>query len=127
MEELVEYIREMPTVPGDPSDAKEPWKRALGENEAVLLPKKHCAFKGCAWKGRSDEELQAHLAQRHWSVLSPLAEMLSGFYPEVDRLWSVYLELLATKAARVARPHVCTCEHVYLLTGSQNRYTTWFC
>ena len=67
--EIARHIRHLPTIPADPSDAGRPWKEAVDDQQAVVLPQKHCAFSGCAWEGSTDDEFYQHLAEDHMHVL----------------------------------------------------------
>ena len=49
LSELASAIRQDPTVPADPDHNEGPLKAVFDDNQAVLLPPKHCAFKGCMW------------------------------------------------------------------------------
>ena len=62
---------------------------------SIVLPIKHCAFRGCAWHGSNDEELITHLEESHKEQLQPAADLLPSQYEEKLRLFSVYSEAVA--------------------------------
>ena len=68
---LSELFRKYPTLPADPTNACEHMEEAHDDTSALLLPRKHCAFKGCNWNGSDDMELLKHINERHLSALSP--------------------------------------------------------
>ena len=102
LEKLSRCLREEPTVPADPGDLEKPWAAALLEDAAVQLPKKHCAFKGCAWIGSSDEELYAHVAHDHGGVVDRVAKLLPACFSQEERRAGAYNEAIATLVRRGA-------------------------
>lgn len=42
-------LREDPTIPADPQESTLPWGAATGDDVGLVLPTKHCAFRGCLW------------------------------------------------------------------------------
>ena len=89
-------MREVPTVPADPLDPGKPWAAAFREDAAVELPKKHCAFKGCLWKGSLDETLLRHLAAVHGEAVDGVAKLLPMCYAPAERRFAAYNEAIAT-------------------------------
>ena len=87
----------MPTIPADPSDAKKPWKEAVDDKQAVVLPQKHCAFIGCAWEGSNDDELYKHVAEDHMHVLVDAMDFLPSCFSADERMRAVYHEGIADK------------------------------
>ena len=66
--EIARHIRDLPTIPADPSDAGRPWKEALDDQQAVVLPHKLCALIGCAWDGPTDDEPYKHVSEQHMHI-----------------------------------------------------------
>ena len=95
--EIVEHIREKPTIPADPENAQEPWRLALRSDIALQLPSKHCAFKGCVWTGEDDRHLYKHTREKHGLILEKAAQLLSIAFPEEHRMEAVYNEAIAEK------------------------------
>ena len=85
-----------PTVPADPDDASKPWAIAMVEDAAVQLPRAHCAFKGCAWSGDTDDEREQHLEEVHAGAIERVAELLPACYSRRERFTGAYSEAIAT-------------------------------
>ena len=47
--EVASALREDPTIPADPQESTLPWGAATREDVGLVLPSKHCAFRGCSW------------------------------------------------------------------------------
>jgi hypothetical protein len=94
---LVSCLRDSPTIPADPDNPDVAWKAALDDATAVILPRKHCAFRGCAWEGKVDEELYQHIGTEHRGALYEAVQELPRCYEEKERLLSVYNEAIAEK------------------------------
>ena len=77
--------------------SEKPWKKAVDDKQAVVLPPKHCAFIGCAWEGSIDDELYQHLAQVHMHVLADAMDLLPSCFSADERMRSVYHEGIAEK------------------------------
>ena len=45
-------FRDHPTLPGDPANPLEEFPASASRETALLLPSKHCAFRGCSWCGK---------------------------------------------------------------------------
>jgi hypothetical protein len=105
LEELSDHIRKHPTVPADSDDTSEPMRQAFDDSLAVLLPRKHCAFKNCTWKHdwsdatvadgprRDDEKLLAHVMESHKGS----ADLLPGCFSLRERVFATCDEAIAVK------------------------------
>ena len=76
LQRVAAMIRDDPTLPAGVETPLVPYADALREDCAVELPRKHCAFRGCAFCGQTQEDLDQHLADAHADVLVPVAKML---------------------------------------------------
>ena len=76
LQRVAAMIRDDPTVPAVVEAPLVPDADALREDCAVELPRKHCAFRGCAFRGQTQEDLDRHLADAHADVLVPVAKLL---------------------------------------------------
>ena len=76
LQRVAAMIRDDPTLPAVVETPLVPYADALREDCAVELPRKHCAFRGCAFCGQTQEALDQHLADAHADVLVPVAKML---------------------------------------------------
>ena len=73
-------LRSEPTVP----------LRSVGDHEAALLPRKHCAFEGCAWGGDCDRELYDHVAAAHGGALGTVVDLMPAWHPIGARREAAY-------------------------------------
>ena len=70
-------LRSNPLVPADPNDSKceTDWSDV---QSGVVLPRAHCAFKGCSWVNDSkdywEDNLEQHVKVRHSQIMQ-LAEI----------------------------------------------------
>ena len=86
----------------------QPYGLALREDAAVVLPKKHCAFKGCSWSGSRGGDLAEHLAVKHSKLLDEVAILLPVEPGRdvaddlADRRMSAYSEAIAVVVRRGA-------------------------
>ena len=46
-------------------------EEARDDSTALLLPRKHCVFKGCAWNGSDVMALVQHIHENHLAALTP--------------------------------------------------------
>ena len=98
LERLAQRLRSLPTIPE--MEAQD-YKRMFLEDEAVRLPAKHCAFKGCCFSAEDNEALSAHLWEAHAHDLEEPANLLTssmyGSDVKGDSLarMSVYQEAIA--------------------------------
>ena len=99
---LSEELRRHPTIPADPENPMEPLDAALREDAAIQLPFKHCAFKGCAWEGETDEALHAHLCHNHLQSLGAVTKLLPGCHTDKEKRMAAYNEGIATVVRRDA-------------------------
>ena len=72
------------------------------EDAAVQLPRTHCAFKGCAWTGDTDEEIEQHLEDTHAGALERIAELLPASYSRKGRFAGAHSEAIATQIRKGA-------------------------
>ncbi|CAK0825765.1 unnamed protein product [Prorocentrum cordatum] len=70
-------VRRHSTVPADPQDPSQPWAKALAEDMAVELQRVHCAFSACTWRLEVVDELHEHVAEEHWDIALPIAEIVN--------------------------------------------------
>ena len=74
-EQLATYLRDRPTLPGDPStNFAEPWPDL---DSGVRLPFVSCSFKGCKWKHHKVAELLLHLLEAHHDAFEEIAPHLA--------------------------------------------------
>ena len=106
MRKLAACLREHPTVPGDRETGTVPDPRVWDDNLAVLLPPKHCAFRGCRWclpwvedtsERARESALIEHIKEAHWPALRPACRLLPLVHSESDRVLAAYTEAIATK------------------------------
>ena len=95
LQQLSKSIREHPTVPCDRQDFEQPCRDAFDDNVAVILPRKHCAFRGCDWRGSCDDELLEHLRENHKAELQPAIHLLPRNFGWWERLEAIYNEAIA--------------------------------
>ena len=105
---LSEELRSLPTLPA--SDAN-PEMNCEGYDEAVQLPHKHCAFKGCASVFHADRELRDHLRDSHYTkgsaVLRELVASTASTATLDQAISSTVCEAIATKI-RTGAPLACS-------------------
>ena len=87
----------------------EPTRQAFDDSLAVLLPHKHCAFKGCTWEygwdeacaadgpRLDDEKLLEHVMGARESSVLLAADLLPGCFPTKERIFATYNEAIAIK------------------------------
>ena len=68
---LSELFRKYPTLPANPVNALEHMEEARDDATALLLPRKHCAFKSCDWSGSDGMALVQHIHEKHLAALAP--------------------------------------------------------
>jgi hypothetical protein len=83
--------------------------QAFDDSLAVLLPRKHCAFKGCTWEHGwnearaadgprlDDEKLLEHVMGARESSVMPAADLLPACFPTRERIFATYNEAIAIK------------------------------
>ena len=91
-----------------PFNALEHMEEARDDTTALLLPRKHCAFKSCAWNGSDEMDLVEHIREKHLASLSQGMEAFRAlkFVHHQDELklaLSIYNEGIAT-AVRQGAP-----------------------
>ena len=79
LDALANAYRSHPTLPGSLTDDGGPDPLALASNAAVVLPRKHCAFKGCREHFENDDALVDHSqnSAEHMQWLGPAAKFLA--------------------------------------------------
>ena len=108
--DLLSYMfRDYPTLPADPCNPACALPGARANDVALVLPPKHCAFKGCAWCGRDTMSSAKHIVQVHDADSKPAMEFFEALRPCVfedeERLaLSVYNEGVAMAVPRGAPP-----------------------
>ena len=80
MAALAALPRSEPTIPA----------RSEGDHEAALLPRRHCAFEGCAWAGGCDRELYGHLGTAHGGVLGAAVDLMPAWHSVEARRAAAY-------------------------------------
>ena len=86
---LAELRRDDPTVLADLDDPEVPCKVAFLEDAAVELLQKHCAFKGCAWRGGTAAQQTAHLREVH-QHLRTVTTLMHRSHAAEDKLAGAY-------------------------------------
>ena len=99
---VADALREDPTVPADPQEASAPWAAAVMEDTGVVLPPKHCSFRGCLWWGEKDDELLSHLIEKHQQTLWSIVRLLPEERVEEEQVWAVYCESVAWQVRKGA-------------------------
>lgn len=105
---LSEMFREYPTLPANPINPMEHMDEARNDATALLLPRKHCAFKGCDWNGSDEQDLLKHIHDTHLAALQPGMEAFRALKlvhrkDEATLALSIYNEGIAT-AVRQGAP-----------------------
>ena len=59
---LSEEFRKYQTLPASPFNASEHMEEARDDTTALLLPRKHCAFKCCGWNGSDEMDFVEHMS-----------------------------------------------------------------
>jgi len=103
---LSQQFREKPTLPSDRDDANVYSKDAAQESRAIVIARKHCAFRGCAWEGETDAALHVHLQTKHGAAFEESQKEMSRIHnPEAVRqsgIASAYNEAIAISVRRGA-------------------------
>ena len=68
MDTLSFHCKEFPTLPADDTNESKPLPAAYAEDVAIVLPRKHCAFIGCAWCGDEEQILAMHVVDDHMDL-----------------------------------------------------------
>ena len=127
LDDLSHLFRDHPTLPGDPANPLEEFPFAASNDAAVLLPSKHCAFKGCFWCGTDAVSQVEHLLEIHEEDLQDAMDHFralrpNGFDDKFVLALSVYNEGIATairKGAPLASYSIdrrCLKEYIISLT-----------
>ena len=100
-------FREYPTLPASPADTTQHLFEARENHCALLLPRKHCAFRGCGWCGPDALSLAKHIDDDHRRVLDGAMKAYKDFrtvrcQDECILALSVYNEGIATAIRRGA-------------------------
>ena len=100
LDDLSLLFRDHPTLPGDPANPKEEFSSSASTETALLLPSKHCAFKGCSWCGTDAASQMDHLFEVHEKALRPAMMWLQHLRPNETKdsrvlAFSVYNEAIA--------------------------------
>ena len=100
-------FRDYPTLPADPCNLACALPGARANDRALLLPPKHCAFKGCAWCRRDTMSLVKQIVEVHDADLKPAMNFLEALRPCVfedqeSLALSVYNEGIAMVGRRGA-------------------------
>ena len=106
VQSLADLLRDDPTVPADLDDPEVPCKLALLEDAAVELPQKHCAFKGCAWRGSTAEHQIGHLREVHQQHLGTVTTLMHRSHADEDKLAGAYNAAISRKVQQGA-PLAC--------------------
>ena len=69
LDTLSYHFREFPTLPADDKHKSKPLPAAYAEDVAIVLPRKHCAFIGCAWCGDDEKSQAMHIVDDHTDLL----------------------------------------------------------
>ena len=67
------------------------------EDLVMQLPRNHCAIKGRAWIGDTDEERKQHLQDMHAGTLARVAELLPASCSREERFAGAYSEAIAAR------------------------------
>ena len=81
LDSLSKLFRKYPTLPANPVNALEHMEEARDDATALLLPRKHCAFKSCDWNGSDEMALLQHIHQKHLAALAPGMEAFKALKP----------------------------------------------
>ena len=73
-------FRQYTTLPADSVNAVKHMDEARNDATALLLPRNHCAFQGCAWNGFEDFFV-AHICDQHLPALTPGIEAFKALKP----------------------------------------------
>ena len=107
LRELSEEMRCLPTLPASDANPDIPCD---GYDEAVQLPPKHCAFKGCVRVFNQESELRKHLYESHYKNGSAVLKQLVDGTTRLDApqyiVCSIVNEAIATKIRKGA-PFAC--------------------
>ena len=101
-------FRNYPTLPADPVNAMEHMEEARDDATALLLPRKHCAFKCCDWNGSDEVALVQHIHENHLAASTPGIQAFKALKlvhreDEATLALSIYNEGIAT-AVRQGAP-----------------------
>ena len=107
---LVGELRDLPTLPAEPNNARKPWQDATRRDMAVELPCKHCAFQNCTAEYTCDADLLEHVYDTYFSKFAALLEHIvvpegdvDSQRPKICAVGSLYNEVVAT-AVRQGAP-----------------------
>ncbi|CAK0800914.1 unnamed protein product, partial [Prorocentrum cordatum] len=95
-------MKDHPTVPSVSVYGETLEGECIFSRGAVELPRAHCAFRGCGWRGSSEAELRAHVLGEHREALRHVAETLACHDEDEAKrsetqCWSAYNEAIAWK------------------------------
>ena len=104
LRKLAANLRPHPTVPGD-STMQEPMPAVFDDTVGVLLPPKHCAFRGCDWQldWSEAESCQQYERAREMKVVQHAVEVedaigcLPRMHTQQECVAAVYNEAIAIK------------------------------
>ena len=130
-------FRDYPTLPADPCEPSNPLPGARSNDQALLLPKKHCAFNGCAWCGKDSMSLVMHILENHEDDLKPAMQCFEALRPCVYEdenmlALSVYNEGIAIPVRRGAPlasysiDRKCLNQYTYHLTNADTNASVCF-
>ena len=105
---LLGLFRKYPTLPANPVNTLEHMEEARDDATALLLPRKHCAFRGSAWNGSDELALVQHIHENLLPALTPGMEAFKALKfvhrkDEATLALSIYNEGIAT-AVRQGAP-----------------------
>ncbi|CAK0877809.1 unnamed protein product [Prorocentrum cordatum] len=98
-------MKDHPTVPSVSVHGETLEGECIFSRGAVELPRAHCAFRGCGWRGSSEAELRAHVLGEHREALRHVAETLACHDEDEAKrsetqCWSAYYEAIAWKGRK---------------------------
>ena len=113
IEALAKELRDLPTLPAQPNNSREPLHDATRRDMAVELPCKHCAFQNCKASYACDADLLEHIYDAHFNKFKPLLEHVvepegdaDSQRPKVCSVGGLYNEIIAA-AVRQGAPFAC--------------------
>ena len=81
LQDLAHNFRRYPTLPADPANPMQELPHARSNDCGLLLPPEHCAFLGCRWCGKEEEQLIAHIITGHMDLSRPAMESFKRLRP----------------------------------------------